>query len=304
MNLEGEYICGYYVSSKQKRIISVYIDLLAEFRRLCEKNGLTWWIAFGTLLGAVRHRGFIPWDDDVDLFMPRADFDRLQNMTNEQFGTEGAYFLQNTRTDPACVQSLIRFRRGDTTDIRDYDLSYARRHPGQPAYNMGINLAIFPLDTVPSSRLCFSLQSRTAYLLRGICYRATNPDRGKPVQHFVCAAVYRAVGGQRLMRWLHRLYRAPRRIREDLVQNFEGLYPASHLWPKADFDKTIRLPFEDIDVPAPAGCDDILRRTYGDYRQFPPEEQRTGRHDGVTDPDRSYPEVLAALVQSPAAMSR
>lgn len=297
MNMEGETICGYYVSPEQKKINAVYIDLIREFDRLCRRAGLTWWMYGGGLIGAVRHKGFIPWDDDIDLLMPRADFDRLRAMTNEEFGAEAPYFLQNFTTEPACVNALIRFRRSDTTDIRPEHISHMRqRKLTEAPYNMGINLAVFPLDAVPESEFLRRGQKALVYLLWGIFYRANRPNPKRPVQAFLCRIAYRLIGEMNIMKLTHWLYRAPRRVRPDEVQNYDGLYSGRLRWPKSDFAETVYLPFEDIEVPAPVGYDDVLRATYGDYMQLPPEEQRSSPHGGVIDPDRPYPEVLAGLL--------
>ncbi len=296
MNLNSEVICGYCVTAKQKKINAVYIDLLQEFDRLCKAAGLTWWMYGGGLIGAVRHKGFIPWDDDIDLLMPRADFDRLRAMTNEEFGAEEPYFLQNFKTEPACVNALIRFRRSDTADIRPEHLADIRQNPRQPRYNLGINLAVFSLDAVPQSELIRKLQKAAVYLLWGIFYRANRPGKKRPVQHFLCRAAYSIIGGANIMKLTHWLYRAPRRVRPDELQSYDGLYSGRLRWPKSDFDETVMLPFEDIEVPAPAGYDDILRKIYGDYMQFPPEDQRVSPHGGVIDPDHSYKEVLPGLL--------
>ena len=296
MNLEGEYKCGYYISPEQKRINAVYLDLLNTFDSLCARAGLTYWLYGGALIGAVRHKGFIPWDDDVDLIMPRADFDRLQAMTNADFGAGTPYFLQNFTTDPGCAQSLIRFRRSDTADIRDYDLSYARSHPGQPPYNMGINLAVFPLDSLPESAFVRKLQAKAAYALRGVFYRAILPDPAKPAQHALCAMICRVLGEMNMMKLIHWLYRAPKRVCADRLQSFDGLYDCGLIWSSKLFRETVLLPFEDILVPAPVGYHEFLTVTYGDYMQLPPEEKRVAPHDGHTDPAAPYPAVLEALL--------
>ncbi len=296
MNLNDENICGHYVSAKQKRANAVYLDLLSEFGRLCKKEGLTWWLCYGGLLGAVRHKGFIPWDDDIDVLMPRADFDRLRAMTNEEFGANEPYFLQNFKTDPSCVNALIRFRRSDTADIRPEHITYIRNRPHRPLYNLGINLAVFPLDSVPDSALLQKLQKAAVYCLWGVFYRANLPDRNRPVQHILCRAICGVIGEKNIMNLAHWLYRIPRRVHPAEVQNYDGLYPASHRWLKSDFDETVMLPFEDTEVPAPIGYDDLLTRTYGDYMQFPPENKRVSPHGGVLDPDRPYTEVLAELL--------
>lgn len=296
MNLNDENICGYYVSAKQKRANAVYLDLLTEFGQLCRKNGLTWWLFFGGLIGAVRHGGFIPWDDDIDILMPRADFDRLRNMTNGEFGAKEPYFLQNIRTEPACVNAIIRFRRSNTADIRPENLADIRRHSNRIRYNQGMSLAIFPLDSVPRSELICRFQKASVYLLWGIFYRANHPNEKRPLQHLLCRLAYAVIGGGTIMKLTHRLYHLPCKMRPDELQCYDGLYYGRNRWPKHDFDETVMLTFEHLELPAPIGYDDILTRTYGDYMQFPPEDKRVAPHDSVMDPDRPYPEVVAEIL--------
>lgn len=296
MNLNDENICGYYVSAKQKRANAVYLDLLTEFGRLCKENGLTWWLFFGGLIGAVRHGGFIPWDDDIDILMPRADFDRLRTMTNGEFGASEPYFLQNVKTEPACVNALIRFRRSNTADIRPENLADIRRHSNRIRYNQGMSLAIFPLDSVPKSELLRRFQKASVYLLWGIFYRANHPDERRPLQHTLCRLAYVVIGGGTIMKLTNRLYHLPCKMRPDEVQNYDGLYSSCHRWPKHDFDETVMLSFEHLELPAPIGYDDLLTLIYGDYMQFPPEDQRVAPHGGIVDPDRPYPEVVAEIL--------
>lgn len=296
MNMNDEVICGYLVTAKQKEINAVYLDLIREFDRLCKKAGLTWWMYGGGLIGAVRHKGFIPWDDDIDLLMPRADFDRLRAMTNEEFGANAPYFLQNFRTEPSCVNALIRFRRSDTADVRPEHITDIRHHGNRIRYNLGINLAIFPLDTVPQSELFRKMQKATVYLLWGIFHRANHPNKKRPIQHLLCRLAYDVIGGRNIMELTHWLYRYPKHVRKDEVQNYDGLYTGCLRWPKSDFSETVMLPFEDMEVPAPIGYDHMLRVSYGDYMQFPPEDQRVSPHGGVIEPHRSYLDVIPELL--------
>ena len=88
---------GFVVSAGMKRIWAVELDLLNEFARVCEENGLKWFAHAGTMLGAVRHQGFIPWDDDIDLLMPREDYERFCRLAPTAFSHP--YFFQNEQTD-------------------------------------------------------------------------------------------------------------------------------------------------------------------------------------------------------------
>ena len=289
MNMQEEIKCGFLVTEERKHLNAVFLDLLQEFERLCDRAGLTWWMHYGGLIGAVRHQGFIPWDDDIDLIMPRRDFDRLLRMTNEKFGVNAPYFLQNPVTDPGCIQSLIRFRRSDTTSIRDYDWQRIRDTSEGAPYNMGISIAIFPLDSYPRSRPVQNLQRFCSDVFQCVVYRFNRPKNEKPVSWSIARAMVRVMGTRCFVGMRHWPYHWCRKGRSGQVQSLAGLYGKQVLiWPAEDWAETIRLPFEDITVPAPAGYDRILRISYGDYMDFPPPESRVEKHGGYERWDVPY----------------
>lgn len=295
MNLNDEVLCGYLVTAKQKRINAVYLDLLAEFDRLCQAAGVTWWMYAGNLIGAVRHKGFVPWDDDIDIMIPRADFERLAAMTNEQFGAREPYFLQNPVTDPAYVEVLLRFRRSDTTFIPPWNWRETAARPDGCPYNMGLNLSIFPIDSVPKSELMFRLQSAAVGALNSMMYRAYAPGKEHPVRRAVGRCFAAVLGRQGFSRFVSLPYRVIRKNRSGKVQIFGGRYSMCTVYDEADFAETLLVPFEDLTVPIPAGYDGILRATYGDYWTLPPVEKRQAPHDGIMDPDTPYEQTVRQL---------
>ena len=84
-NMKEEVINGFIVSEKRKAIWNVELGLLKKLDEVCKKHSLRYWIECGTLLGAIRHQGFIPWDDDIDVVMPRKDYDKLYEISKEEF---------------------------------------------------------------------------------------------------------------------------------------------------------------------------------------------------------------------------
>lgn len=288
MNMNDEMICGYLVTAEQKKCNAVFLDLLREFGLLCKRANITWWVVFGALIGAVRHKGFIPWDDDVDVAMPRKDFDRLAAMTNEAFGAEYPYFLQNPVTDPGYGQIVIRFRRSDTTFIQDFDLQEIRRMPGGCPYNMGLDLTILPVDGYPKSKFVQGLQPKAVYLLKNAYYRAYTPEGGRQITYRLCHAIKRIIGDKAFFRLAHWPYRWRKISRSDFAQVFQGTYSSPTTYKAEDFASTVRLPFEDVSVPVPAGYDDFLSRTYKNYMEFPPPEKRVPKHGGYVRADVPY----------------
>ena len=134
--------CGYTVSAKMKRIWAKELDLLRVFADVCEKNDLEYFLDGGTLLGAIRHKGFIPWDDDVDVIMPRKDYDRLWKIANSCF--EYPYFFQTSLSEKNFFRAHAQLRNSETTGFIQSD--------EKKDINKGIFLDIFPLDNVPSDK--------------------------------------------------------------------------------------------------------------------------------------------------------
>lgn len=144
---------GYVASAEMKEVQAIELDLLRRFLEYCQANNLRCWAEGGTLLGAVRHKGFIPWDDDVDLMMPREDYDRMcQTIGNK--GIEAPYFLQTAYSDVDYHRGHAQFRRSDTTAIRPSDCF-------QP-FNQGIFIDIFPLEAVPDDQEALHRAYRSA----------------------------------------------------------------------------------------------------------------------------------------------
>lgn len=293
--MNDEVICGYLVTAEQKKINAIYLDLIREFGRLCEKAGIRWWMFFGNLIGAVRHKGFIPWDDDIDLVVPRADFERLAAMTNEEFGVTEPYFLQNPVTDPNYVETLLRFRRSDTTYIVPWNWRETRAQEEGCPYNMGMCLAVFPMDNVPKNRSLFRLQTSAVGAITSMMYRAYAPGGEHPVRRLVGRCFAAVLGRTGYSRFASLPYRLVRKNRSGKVQVYATRLPEDTLYDEADFAGTLMVPFEDMMAPIPIGYDHILRTSYGEYMEFPPEEKRRPTHDGIMDPDTPYPETVRRL---------
>ena len=134
--LEEEVRCGYRVTEKLKKIWAVELDLLNEFQRVCKKHNIKFTIFGGTLLGAVRHKGFVPWDDDLDVAMTRVEFDKLCRIAETEF--DYPYFFQTALTDRRYFFSYARLRNSETTAIISGN--------GTPDYNNGVYIDIYVLE--------------------------------------------------------------------------------------------------------------------------------------------------------------
>lgn len=140
-SLEDEVIDGYLVPASMKKVWAVQLDLLKQFMSVCEKYGLRYFLSDGNLLGAVRHKGYIPWDDDIDVCMPRPDYNKLMRLGNSVFGYP--YFFQSAYTDPDYVRPHAQLRNSNTTGALENEFYTTK-------INQGIFLDVFPLDGLPS----------------------------------------------------------------------------------------------------------------------------------------------------------
>lgn len=268
-----------------KDIWAVELDLLRVFLQYCERHGLRCWVEGGTLLGAVRHKGFIPWDDDVDLAMPREDYDRMCRIGNE--GLEEPYFLQTAYSDTDYHRGHAQFRRSDTAAIRPSDCY-------QP-FNQGIFIDIFPLDAAPDDRaLVHEHRKRCLKILKLLKAKNT---------HCITSGRLTLIFRKMKARWMVKkmgwttIYekaeeemRALARMPHTKVGELTSL-GEDKLWDKSIFEETVMLPFENLMVPAPKGWDAFLRVSFGDDYMTP--IQAPSMHGEVVfDTERSYKEVL------------
>ena len=271
--LEEEVRCGYTISAEMKKLWAVELDLLAEFDRVCRKNNLTYYAFGGTLLGAVRHRGFIPWDDDIDVVMFREDFEKLSEIADKEF--QHPYFFQTPFSDPGLVMGGCRLRNSDTTVSNDVEFK-------RPYKNKGIFIDLFVIDGIPDkeSRLR-KLKSRLKLywrLLRYAAYYDCYFEKGKkyPVKRLLAGKLSLGLkyifGIERLSRGYGRLCSkySGRNTKQIAPLEFSR---GKDIYQREWYGGTVYVPFEHMRVPVPEGFDQLLSATYGDYmvmKRVPP----------------------------------
>ena len=252
------------------------LDILLELAACCERQGLTYFIAYGTLLGAVRHQGFIPWDDDIDVWMPREDYNKLIQRFHDD--TKVSHYRLIAPANPLSRHSFVKII--DTRTVKtETNFDYA---PG----NLGVDIDVFPLDGQPESEkeyLAWFAKLEKCYQKADFPMRLRHECRRK---NLLLAAINLLGGRQhRLGTWIKRHYlKKARRLHEQYP--FRGsryIGVAEHCfncvaerYEARCFAHTVALPFEGHLLNAPAEYDAVLRQTYGDYWQLPPEEQRYG----------------------------
>lgn len=245
-----------------KDVQSVELDLLKKLISVCNKYGLKYFACGGTCLGAVRHKGMIPWDDDIDIAMPRADYERLLKLT-EVFVEP--YFLQYYGREKGYYRSHAQLRNSQTTAILFSE-------KGRCTFNQGIFIDIFPIDYIDSNSKTFqkkmkladqimrninwyttynsiknhSLKGKIRYLLLSIYFCFNSFDKEFERHEELCKECILDIGDE--MGYITFGHANPRWIS-----------------PRYYFFDTINVPFEDIELPIPKEYDKLLTQQYGEY---------------------------------------
>jgi len=276
--------------SQLSELQKVELGILRVFSETAEKEKLTWFVMFGTLLGAVRQKGFIPWDDDIDIAMPRADYDRLRL---SQGWFREPYFLQTPQNDPAAAPRFIRLRRSDTAVLIDFPNGLTR------GGNMGAYIDILPLDDVPNGVQAREISQVAKNINRQMLASAALDECGSlQVPEWKKRICYSAGGVADMYQLLSDRY-------EKLCSQFSGMpYYAMptiigergyRVFDKAWFSKCLQMEFEGLAVPVPVGCKEALIVSFPDGIYEPEEKDRKAKHTDncIVDMSRSYKEYVS-----------
>lgn len=263
----SETRCGYEIPAKMKRIWAVELDLLSQFQRVCSKYDIKYVALWGTALGAVRHSGFIPWDDDIDVGMARDDYNRLCRVASKEF--EYPYFFQTPQTDQRYFTPLARLRNSKTTAaIKGFDTL---------DYNNGIYIDIDVLDGLALTKL----QWRGQNLIKHI---GLVPIKLRMPFHSFWLDLYTRICC---------MYN-DKSTRKGLSYSFRESEWQSWISSKGLID-TVVHDFEFMKIPLMGDWKEYLIRAFGEWQDLPSVERRGAWHKGQVyfDPDRPFVEVIA-----------
>lgn len=269
--LKEEVRCGYIVTEKMKAVWAVELDLYKELKRVCEKHDLSIYADGGTVIGAARHQGFIPWDDDMDFCLSRIDYEKLCRIAKDEFTYP--YFWQTETTDPGTARGHGQLRNMATTAISDYSKHFGKVH--------GIFIDIFPYDNVPEDD-----KERHDYL-RSIEHLAMKRSKYRELQYginnskglkkfmkqlgILYVKTFYSHGDNPYYRELEHLKLKYRDINTLLWSNLYAVYLNNLdrcVLKKEYHRQTIDMPFEMITVQVPALYNEYLTHVYGNWREF------------------------------------
>ena len=263
------------------------LEMLKDVKKVCEAQGLTYYLYSGTLLGAVRHRGFIPWDDDIDIAMPYDDFLRFLEVGQQALGDR--YFLQTTDTDESFQFGYARVRRNGTTMIREWECEGGHH---------GVWIDVFPLISVGGKadvrlkKLLIPLANTLCMTQEAFCLGRDWMCKTTGRTKVALISLLRKLLGKRRKRvakWIRRkLYSQTGKANcAEAWGSITAVVPA-----EAFRGGPVSLPFEDDEFRVPPDYDCVLRHKYGNYMELPPEDKRRGNHgDMVIDLERDWETV-------------
>lgn len=246
------------------------LRIFKELQRICEKHDVRYFLIGGSAIGSVRHHGFIPWDDDMDIGMPRPDYERFSELCRTELDPQ--FFWQTYRTEPAynLIFGKLRLNYSKYVEVATAHL---------PIHH-GIKIDVFPFDGVPRATYAKSLHRITLKFCMMKLGAEIERSRRMHLQERAASLIPRriaiALNERMAKRWNY--------------SDCETVVNASGAWgyyresvPKAWVAESAMMPFEDVSAPVPKYWHEYLTKIYGDYMLFPPEsERRRARHPVLT----------------------
>lgn len=257
---------------KVKELQQVTLEMLKDIDKVCMQYGIPYYLGEGTMLGAVRHKGFIPWDDDIDLLMMREDYERFLKIAPAAMG--GKYEIQHYTTMKNCWTPLLKVRL--ITDSPKFRQS----HIAHVTQNNGPMIDIFPLDNVPKlSSFKQTLQGMVMRILRGTLSQKMKTADDDNFQKKVLRFFSHFVSREFLFKCINKNYVKYNNPDNQYIVCLASYYNVrKETFPKSAFGEPVRVPFEDGLFPVPQDTDLILSTIYGDYMTPPPPEKRVIKH--------------------------
>lgn len=269
-----------------KKLKETELELFKQFIRICEENSLKYFVIGGTALGAVRHKGFIPWDDDIDVALPREDYEEFLSIAPDLLPNNA--FLQTFITDKNYPHPFAKIRNCETTFI-EKSLSKINM-------NHGVYIDIFPLDGCPNTGIkekYFKLKNKILRISISNAYLidTTQDCKIKKVIKRFIKTLFPDYKKSVIM--IDKLYKENQYNKAKLVANYCGAWGEKEVMPKEYFGNGTEGEFEGIKVTLPEKTHEYLTSLYGDYMKLPPVEKRVAHHY-CTDIDmqKSYKEYI------------
>lgn len=261
-----------------KEIQKAELSNLKVINRICQENNIKYFLAYGTLLGAIRHHGFIPWDDDTDVWMPRDEYEKFLKYCQKHTEEIKPFKLCTRENTPNYPYGVARFC--------DQRYKYVTINPSERDFELGVFTDIYPLDNLgneniePINELAKYCQKQNISYLRYCSGVSNNKLKAifKKIDylylHLIHGKNYAKKVDANIIQKINMLT-SPIDIYIGLIAWDSQLYKR---YRKEDFKEIAKVTFEDAEFPVPKNYDNVLKLTYGNYMKFPPESERHPYH--------------------------
>lgn len=257
-----------------RRLQLELLNILLDVQQVCEKNGICFYLGEGSLLGAVRHKGFIPWDDDIDILMKREDYEQFLSVAQEALGDK--YVIQHPSTVSRYWSTFLKVR------VKDPEPVFYQEHIRKNTPYCGPCIDVFPLDYVrrkssPAQRLrcnLIRLWRRMIDFRTGIM----TPFDGKT--RLICG-LSRCFSLEWLQKHVDRAMRRESDSEKDYIAAFSTFHKYDRIVAPKEYYRVDYAEFEGHRMPVPSGYDQLLTQIYGDWRRIPRENERETKHQYV-----------------------
>lgn len=242
------------------------LEILIELDRICTKRNIPYYLYAGTLLGAVRHKGFIPWDDDIDVAMFRKDYSEFKKVVQEELDTK-RFFFQTQETDENYNWVFGRIRKENTLFMRS-----GQEHIG---YHNGIFIDVFPMDNISENKIKQKFIIYACKFWKKVLWSPVGVKSGKNTLHKVVFRALKLIPREvAISSYNYFAYK----LNSDNTSLIIGHSVLSKIFRKSWFEGNMKLEFENVKFSVPKNYHDILTEMYGDYMKLPPKEERRGHH--------------------------
>ena len=263
-----------------RKVQNACFEILKKFRNVCEENGLRYYLGYGSLLGAVRHHGYIPWDDDADIFMTRADYDRFLELFDSQLGDK--YVLHCPERNPELGSTAIQIIKKETV-FKTIATAFSEED--------GVFMDIFILENAPNSKILRNIHGFFCMFF-GLClscaryhtfegklleiYKDTNEEIIKNIK--TKSRIGKVLSFINIEKWVYitnKMYSLCKNNMSKYVVCPTGMkYYFGEIFERSEYCTTTDILFEGHDVKIIRDYDVALKRLYGNYMKIPPKEKR------------------------------
>lgn len=260
-----------------EQIHKATLEIVEKLIEICDKINVNYYVAYGSLIGVVRHKGFIPWDDDFDVVMLRDDYEKFCDYCIKNENKLKPFKLLSRKCEKKYPYNIARLN----------NMNYKAVYDNVQGYESGIFIDIYPLDGAGSDvdKVLKKVEKKKSNLFRITLWSIDDHYTKSTYNKWYRSIIKYFVRGYSKVRGAKHFL--------DKMENFKNLYDINNsryiaemtwdsgltLYEKSWFDKYIYMDFENLKVKVPIGYDDFLRCHYGDYMKFPPKEEQVPHHE-------------------------